>query len=82
MDKKDYDFVAYSVGFFYASVCTSLPVEKAEERLNQEYPTGIKTDWHLSKDEYFAPEEGKDKKPNGCPCEDHPETHKHYLFCC
>jgi hypothetical protein len=72
------DFFAYSVGLCCASVCTSLPIAEATRRLNAECPTGISSKWSLSKDKTFR--DGKNK--NGCPCEDHPKTHKHFLFVC
>lgn len=71
------EFTAYSVGIVSASVCTSLPVEAATARLNQEHPTGISSKWELSKDTTFAGGE-----PMPCICPDHPETHKHLLFNC
>jgi len=71
------DFVAYSVGAVAASVCTSLSVEDATVRLNEQHPTGISSKWSLSEDKYFA-----DKiHENGCQCPDYPEN-KHYLFTC
>ncbi len=71
------EFTAYSVGFVCASVCTSLSVDEATERLNKEYPTGISSQWKLSTDTVFA-----SGTPMPCICPDHPETHKHYLFNC
>lgn len=70
------EFTAYAVGVVHASVCTSLSVTEATERLNTEYPTGISSDWKLS-DEAFASGE-----TNPCACHDFPQTHKHYLFVC
>jgi hypothetical protein len=78
MSDKPKDFEAYSIGLVAASVCTSLPVEDAALRLNQEHPTGINSQWHLSEDKFFSDGE----TPNGAPCPDHPKTHKHYLFNC
>ncbi len=71
------NFEAYSVGICSASVCTSLSVKEATEKLNLEHPTGIVSDWHLSEDENFASGD-----TNPFPCKDDPETHKHYLFNC
>lgn len=76
MTKADYDFMLYSVGLIAASVCTSLPIEKATERLNLEHPSGV-TPWHPSEDKTF-----RSGEPNPCPCDRYPETHKHYLFNC
>lgn len=70
------EFVVYNVGIVYASVCTSLPVEQAEVRLNLEYPTGVGP-WHFAEDEGFASGE-----TNPCPCENAPITHRHLLFVC
>jgi hypothetical protein len=70
-------FEAYAVGITHASVCTSMPLEEATEELNATHPTGIESQWSLSENTHFA-----SGKPNPCPCEDHPETHKHYLFNC
>lgn len=70
------EFVAYSVGIVSASVCTRLSIEEATERLNQEHPTGIKSQWGLSESKSFSGGE-----PVGCQCPDHPDN-KHYLFNC
>ena len=71
------DFEAYAVGFVCASACTTLPIEEATARLNAAHPTGLTHGWEPSKDETF-----KSGDPNPCPCNDHPETHQHYLFVC
>lgn len=70
-------FYAYAVGLVAASVCTSLSLEEATERLNSEHPTGISSHWQPSKDERFHT-----GQPNPCPCQQNPDTHKHYLFNC
>ena len=79
---KQEEFVAYSVGICAASVCTSLSIEEATERLNREKPTGIESQWTKSEDEYFngVDKEGQ-KAKNGCDCPDYPGN-KHYLFNC
>jgi len=69
------DFVIYTWGACHASVCTSLSLEDAEKRVNQELPTGIDSRWKKSKEPFRGGE------PNPCPCPD-AETHKHYLFNC
>lgn len=75
---KTKDFTAYSVGLAHASVCTSLPLEKAIKLLNESHPTGLAdSEWEPSKDKEFA-----SGQPNPCICEDKPKTHKHYLFSC
>lgn len=71
------DFEVYSMGPVYCSVCSSLSVEETTRRLNWEYPTGISSRWQLSKDATF-----RTGQPNPCPCNEHPDTHKHYLFNC
>lgn len=70
------DFVAYAVGICAASVCTSLQPDEAEQRLNQEHPTGIASRWTLAVDENFRTGE-----ENGMKCPDHPQ-HRHFLFHC
>ncbi len=70
------DFEVYSFGACFASVCTSLPVSEATDRLNAEYPTGIKSRWELAREDFRTGES------NPCPCSRSPATHKHYLFEC
>lgn len=70
-------FEVYSIGMVYASVCTSLSDKEATKRLNAEHPTGISSQWAVSKSATF-----RDGRPNPCPCEQHPETHRHILFEC
>lgn len=72
-----YDFAAYSVGFVFASVCTSLPDEHAAARLNAEYPTGTGSRWEVAPVKTFAT-----GQPNPTPCERRPATHRHILFHC
>lgn len=74
---KPDDFTIYSEGVVCTSVCTSLSIEVATERLNVECPTGISSRWKLSSDTTFA-----GGTPMPCVCPDYPETHKHYLFNC
>ncbi|KKL64602.1 hypothetical protein LCGC14_2163320 [marine sediment metagenome] len=75
MEKVTLDYEAYSVGLCYASVCTSLPLEEATRLLNVEHPTGI-SPWSKA-DEQFGTGDS-----NPCPCNENPQTHKHYLFVC
>jgi hypothetical protein len=70
------EFEAYSVGICCASVCSSLSADETEQRLNDEYPTGLNHGWHLSEDKMF-----KTGQPMPCPCENNP-ANKHYLFNC
>lgn len=67
----------YSVGFVCASVCTSLEPDEMLKRVNAENPSGTSHGWVVSADKTF-----RQGKPNPCPCEDHPDTHKHYLLAC
>jgi hypothetical protein len=76
MISENPDFTAYAVGFVFASVCTSLTDAEATERLNLVHPTGISSRWSIA-DEPFRTGE-----PNGCPCNDRPDTHRHILFAC
>ncbi|MGR6922602.1 hypothetical protein ACU635_50825 [[Actinomadura] parvosata] len=69
-------FDAYSVGLVCASVCTSLTDDQAAARLNEAHPTGITSRWEVA-DEPFA-----NGDPNGRPCPDRPDTHRHLLFHC
>lgn len=74
MESKE--FTMYAMGMVYASVCTSLSLEQATEQLNVEAGTGLAGGW-IKADEDFRTGES-----NPCPCHDHPETHRHYLFVC
>ena len=70
------EFEAYSIGLVCASVCTSLPVEDAVKRMNEENPAGNNLSWQLSEDKNF-----RDGVANGCDCLDCPGK-KHYLLVC
>ena len=72
------DIEVYAVGFCHASVCSSLSIEETTAYLNRECPTGTSNPWVISEEETFA--DGVHKNP--CPCDQSPETHKHYLFSC
>ncbi len=74
-DRKDFE--AYSIGLVCASVCSSLSVKETIKRMNFTHPTGISSQWKLSKDKEFAT-----GQTNPCPCKDSPGTHKHYLLNC
>lgn len=67
------DFTVYAEGLCMASVCTSLSDEDATERMPA---TGISSRWQIA-DEPF-----RDGTPNGSPCPDNPDTHRHLLFEC
>ena len=75
MNKQTLDFEAYSMGLVYASICTSLPLDEATQRLNLEYPTGVGP-WEKAGKPF------KTGEPNPCSCNKNPQTHKHYLFEC
>ncbi len=75
MNKQTLDFAAYSVGLVCASICTSLPISEATQRLNLAHPTGVGP-WTKA-DEPF-----RTGQSNPCPCNENPYTHKHYLFTC
>ena len=68
------DFTVYVEGLFYASVCSSLPLEEVKRRMKARL-SGTTCGWQLSEDTTFS---GCQSNPS--PCEKHPETHKHYLF--
>jgi hypothetical protein len=73
--RPNYDFCAYAVGLCYASVCTSLSLEEATQRLNAEHPTGLEHGWKLAAEAFRTGER------NPCPCPDYAE-HWHFLFSC
>jgi hypothetical protein len=62
-------------GLVSASVCTTLPIEAATERLNLVLPTGVGP-WHVADDPRFA-----DGQPQPGPCEKASDR-MHYLFHC
>lgn len=71
--------IPYSIGLFSASVCAdnSLSPEDVEKEFNKLNPAGTTNGWMLSEDTHF-----RQGNTNPCPCEDYPETRKHYLFDC
>ena len=71
------DFEVYSVGLVHSSVCSALTPEETVARANVELPTGIGSQWSLSEEPTFS-----GGQSNPCPCEENPETHKHYLLVC
>ncbi len=65
-------------GLCYLSVCSNEPIAETIAKANYEFPTGLhQRSWRLSPDERF-----KSGAPNPCPCNLHPDTHKHYLLEC
>ena len=71
--------VPYSVGLLNASVCAdnSLTPEEVEKEFNKVYFCGTENGWKISSDTHFL-----QGQPNPCPCDQFPETRKHYLFEC
>jgi len=71
------DLVVYSLGISQCSVCTSLTPRETVRRVNMDNPTGLEYKWKIDKLSKFHTGES-----NPCACNDHPETHKHYLMVC
>lgn len=67
------NFSVYSEGLCFASVCTSLTNEEAAARM---LPAGTDRGWRVSTEDF------RDGTPNGSPCPQQPETHRHLLFDC
>ena len=67
------EFVIYNESLCFASVCSSLPQPKVEAKMAAEL-CGTKIGWT------FDAEPFKGGEPNPCPCNQKPDTHKHYLF--
>lgn len=70
------EFTVYAEGLCYASVCTSLADEAATQRMNTLHHSGTSRGWQIA-DEPF-----RNGDPNGRPCEQRPDTHRHLLFDC
>lgn len=68
----------YGTGIIYSSVCTNIESrERIEELVNIRNPSGISSEWKISKDLKFATGEN-----NPSPCDQKPDTHQHYLMSC
>lgn len=67
------DFVVYHIGLAYASVCTTLPREAVEERMNREYES-LEGPWKIAEEKFATGE------TNPCSCEANPLS-QHYLLC-
>ena len=68
----------YSTGIVHCSICTNIEsVEEIERIVNLKNPTGISSYWRVSKNKNF-----RGGEPNPCPCDQKPDTHKHYLMEC
>lgn len=71
----------YGEGLFRCSVCTNIQdLDRIEELVNIKRPTGVDRPWKIIF-EPFAKGNPLTEK-SGCPCEKHPQTHKHYLMEC
>lgn len=70
---------AYAVGICAASVCAAADASPDEiaDAINASYPTGISSRWRVSGDPTFASGE-----PNPCPCNEEPESRRHWLLEC
>lgn len=73
----DDDIVVYAEGALTCSVCSPFDAQKTAERFNEINLCGTQKGWVLSDDKFF-----RGGNPNPCPCDDKPETRKHYLFDC
>jgi len=66
----------YSTGIFYCSVCTDEEPGAMLEQVNMLSPAGTAHGWKIAEEPF------KSGEPNPSPCNDKPETHKHYLLDC
>ena len=71
-------FIAYSIGITNMSVCVKkdLSKEEIEKQANIANPTGITSQWKISKEKF------KDDSNNPCPCDQKPNDRLHYLLVC
>jgi hypothetical protein len=68
----------YSNGLVHCSVCTNIKDPRnIEMQTNIKNPTGISSSWKIDKEPNFHT-----GQTNPCPCENKPNTHKHYLMVC
>lgn len=74
------DVEVYSVGLCYLSACAppDMSAEQVEKRVNEIYPTGIKSRWTIAEDELFA---NSDVKNGGLTTCERGET-RHWLLSC
>lgn len=68
------DVVVYGEGLMYASVCSALDPDATDAAM-AERPAGTRGGWHRSADPTFAGGE-----PVGGPCDQYPDTRRHYLY--
>lgn len=73
------DVIVYSNGIVCCSVCVSkkLSREEIEQEVELCNPAGTLNGWKISEDKTF-----NSGQENGCDCEDHSETRRHYLLDC
>jgi hypothetical protein len=71
--------IYWTTSYVICSVCTNVEDQKRiEELTNQKHPTGTSNcHWMISPVKHFG-----NGKSNPYPCEEKPETHKHYLMEC
>lgn len=69
------DFIVYSEGICFASVCTTLSVDDATKELNTRRPSGLHHGWSLSKESFAT------GQSNPCAC-DQDAARRHMLFNC
>ena len=67
------EFVVYIEGLCFASVCSSLSQQEVEAKMKM-HLCGTSTGWILDSEPF------NNGMPNPSPCDQQPETHKHYLF--
>lgn len=72
------EVIVYRNGIVHCSVCTNFKQRKRiTDAVNAQNPTGIGSKWVISNNKTFSSGE-----LNPCPCDQHPETHRHYLMEC
>ncbi len=73
------DVIVYSNGLYCCSVCVSkkLSLKEVVQEVDLCNPAETLNGWKISEDKTFYSGD-----ENGCDCEDHPETRRHYLLNC
>ncbi len=71
------DFIAYSVGICFMSVCVlkEMDRDELEQKANEEYPSGVMP-WTISDEEFRSGDS------NPCLCDKYPQERIHYLLNC
>jgi hypothetical protein len=71
--------VVYANGLWCCSVCAPLryTAEMVEREVNEINPTGVSSEWRVSKDKQFST-----GQPNPCPCNDPASGRQHWLMNC